>query len=99
MGGEEADQEIIPARIGSDELAATVGVADGVDGPGDMVVEEHPDKATPEESVETSGESAESVADQKGDQEAQKRPDQEGLADEDHQFVLQQGARVARHIG
>jgi hypothetical protein len=39
-----------------------------------MVVEEHPDEATPDESVEASLESAEGVPDEEGDQEAQKGP-------------------------
>jgi len=49
---EEADEEIVPALVGRDEFASAVGVADGIDGPGDMVVEKHPDQSAPKEAVE-----------------------------------------------
>ena len=96
--GEEAHEEVIPALVGRDEFAAAVGVADRVHRPGDMVVEEHPDEATPDESVDASLESTEGVPDEEGDQEAQKGPNQEGLADKDHQLVLEEGAGVAGNV-
>jgi hypothetical protein len=63
-----------------------------------MVVEEHSDEATPDESIDASLESAEGVPDEEGDQEAQKGPNQESLADKDHQLVLEEGAGVAGNV-
>ena len=94
----ETHEEVIPALVGRDELAATIGVADRINSPSDMMIQEHPDEATPDESIQAASEAAEGESDKEGDQETQKRPDHKGLADEDDQLVLEEGAGVARNI-
>ena len=74
-----------------DELTLAIGMAYRIHRPSDMMVEEHTDGSPPEEAIPAS--------DQVRDYKAQERPKHESVADEDHQFILEEGPGIALHIG
>ena len=54
--GQDAKEEIVSASIGCFKGAATEGVADRVDRPGDVLVHEEADEATPDKATKSAEE-------------------------------------------
>ena len=103
--GEDAEEEVVAALVGGVELAAAEGVADGVHGPGDVLVEEETDESAPDqtgESAEPSGvahELGRPGADEGGEGKAGEDPKPKGVVDENNDGVLEHGPGVLLDVG
>ena len=96
---------MIGAPVGRDKFPIAIGMTDGIHRPGNMMIEENTNCSSPEKSitcstpVEMTAEIFNPAADHKGNHEAEKNPEENGIADEDHELVLKQWAGITRNIG
>ena len=103
--GEDAEEEVVAALVGGFELAAAEGVADGVHGPGDVLVEEKTNEAAPDqagEGAEPGGVAQElgsTGANQGGEGEAGEDPKPKRVVDENNDGVFQHGPGVLLDVG